>query len=688
MEDDRMKRMQATLAFLLALTLLFSCLPAQAADGNSMAFDKKVNRVFEGEELQLVLNRSGDPAEGEVTFSSSNTKRATVDGNGVVKGLSKGTATITATVKTAKKTYRATLEVNVARKAESVEVKLGKIPVYEADEPLLDGLLLADVEEEVMALPVMLLLPGVNHTLEASCLPKDASNRKCVMTSSDEEVLSVKKNVVKGLKAGEAVLTVTNEWQSDVFIQYRVLVVEPVKKLQLTASAPSVAVGGSITLSAQIVPEDASISQVTWSSDNAKVAQVDENGVVTGVKRGDARITAKAMDGSNAHSSIAVKVTQSAEQISLSKTELTLNVGRYRDLTAAVLPSNANNKKVVWSSTDETVAKVNKNGRVTAVNVGVCQIICASDENQAVQAAATITVQQPVTKVSFTEREVEVFLGDVALVRWAVEPANATNPAVKLTSSNSKIVTVDEYGVLTPVKVGETYVNATATDGSNCKGRIKVKVLQHVEGVHMRVDTAYIDPGERAYATAVLEPRDASNHKMTWQSDNPNVVTVSGTSNRVNLTGVRWGDTVVTGITEDGGFVTTLLVRVADWDRALSFRNFELNGKGRPLITVKNVSDLAITRVTAQVYYYTGDDGMTPISVNSKDESNMVTAVYQRSLNPGVTSRDDLWEMPDFHEPVEMVTHIVVKLYSYTVDNGWVKTIQEKNRPFKEWWNY
>lgn len=681
-----MKRKNAAIALLLALTLLLSILPAQAADGNTMAFDKTVNRVFEGEELQLVLNRSGEPAQEEVSFTSSNVKRAIVDKNGVVTGLSKGNVTITATVKTAKKTYRAQLEVTVARKAESVTVKTGKIPVYKADDPLLDGLLFADVEEDVAALPVLLILLGASHTIEASCLPNDASNRRCVMTSSDEAVLTVKKNAIKGVEPGEAILTIANEWDSGVFAQYRVLVVQPVSKLQLTASAPSVAVGEQITITPQVLPQNASIPQVTWSSDNEKIALVDGNGVVTGIKRGDARITAKSTDGSNVRASISVKVTQSAEQITLNKTEFTLNVGKSRDLTATVLPSNANNKKVVWYSTDDQVATVNKEGRVRAVNVGVCQIVCASAENEAVCAAATVTVQQPVTKISFTQKEMEVYVGEVGYVQCIVEPANATNPTVKYTSSNSKIATVDEYGMVTPVKAGETYVNAISTDGSEIKGRIKVKVLQHVEGVHMRVDTAYIDPGEKTYATAVLEPKDASDNRMSWYSDNENVVTVSGSKNRVNLNGIRWGEATVIGVTEDGGYMTSLLVRVADWDHALKLKSFEISGKGMPLITVKNVSDLTITQVTAKVYYYTGEDGWTPAPVNTKDGSNVVDAVYRRTLYPGSTTRDDHWQLENYQEPeFDGCIHIVVKLYSYTVENGWVKTIQEHHRPSLEW---
>ena len=82
-------------ALLLVLVLLLLSIPA-SAEGNTMKFDKTINMVFEGETLQTVLIREGDPAEGELTFESSNQKIATVDDQGVVTGLSKGQTTITA----------------------------------------------------------------------------------------------------------------------------------------------------------------------------------------------------------------------------------------------------------------------------------------------------------------------------------------------------------------------------------------------------------------------------------------------------------------------------------------------------------------------------------------------------------------------------------------------------------------
>ena len=111
----------------LMLVLLLMTAFAAAAEENSLKFDQNINTLCEGETLQTVLNRTGEAAEGTVTYKSSDKKKATVDENGVVTGLSKGQVSITATVKGASRTYKAELAVVVYRKAETIEVNTGRL---------------------------------------------------------------------------------------------------------------------------------------------------------------------------------------------------------------------------------------------------------------------------------------------------------------------------------------------------------------------------------------------------------------------------------------------------------------------------------------------------------------------------------------------------------------------------------
>ena len=658
---------------LLLLALVCTCLPG-FAEGNILKFDASASLVFEGETLQMILNREGAPAEGELTYTSSNLKAATVDNSGVVTGVAKGRTTITATVLSGGRTYRAQQAVTVARKAASVEVKTDKLPVYDPTDEKVASLLTTREN----ALPVLVLPVKKTYNLQITVLPQDATNRKVVLSSDDENVFSARGASVTGKATGEAILTVANELSPEVNTRFRVLVIQPVTRLSPTEKSWTVAVGGQLTVSVNVEPADASMPQVAWSSDNPKIATVDENGVVTGVKRGNVRIVATSQDGGSVRANINVTVTQSATGINLDKQELTIDTGRSGVLRATVIPNDTNDKGVIWSSSDESVATVNGQGRVTAVALGECQIICASKSNPEVQAVASIHVQQPVTKVTLNG-PLGVYLGETGQLTWTIEPANASNPALHLTSANTKIFTVTDDGVVTPVKFGKAYVNAVTTDGSNRRSRTEVKVLQHVTGVHMLRNTAYIDIGQRSRAGAVLEPKNASNDTMSWESADPSIASVEGNTHQVYITGQREGETTVTGTTEDGGFQTSLLVKIGDWDHSLKLTDAYVNGRGDICLEVKNVSNLNITKVTAEVEAF--DSAGNAVAINSKDNSNKISVTYRKTLSPNATSRQDGWVAENYFKPDTGFSKIVVRVVSYQIDNDWIHGILKKNQP-------
>ena len=673
-------------ALLLVLVLLLLSIPA-SAEGNTMKFDKTINMVFEGETLQTVLIREGDPAEGELTFESSNQKIATVDDQGVVTGLSKGQTTITASVKTEKKTYRAQLNVTVARKVETVEVNAEKLPVYSAEDAFVSGLLQTRENADENALPVIVLPVKKSYDLKITVLPKDATNRHVVVTSDNQDVVRAHGSSISGVAPGEAVVTVASEQNPEVCARYRVLTIQPLSRIALKLSDKSVAAGEQISVVAELSPENASIPQLVWSSANPEIATVDENGIVTGVARGNARIIVSSVDGSNVRANINVRVTQKAEQVTLDKQEVTIDTGRNAVLKATVLPKNTDDKSVVWFSSDESVAVVNNNGRITAKALGECEIICTSAVNGEAVAKAVVHVQQPVSKITFTG-DISVYAGEEGRVTWNVEPANASNPSVELSTNKPNILSVEPDGTIRGLAPGEAYVTAKSTDGSNRQARVKVRVLQHVAGVHMKRHTAYIDVKETTAVHALLEPENASNQNVFFSVDDSSIATVKSKGNRVSITGVSKGQTVVRGVTEDGGFETSIVVNIGDYDKALQFKGFDWNDKGVFALRVKNNSDLVITRITAEVRMFDAspDADVAPLPINSKDGSHVVTLVWKKPLYPGEeTSLKNPWQMINYVAPNMDITRGTVTLVSYQVDDDWVKTIREKHRPFMDW---
>ena len=340
--------MRRVLIPLLTLMLCICVCTGAPAEGNVFRLEKEPNFVFAGETVQLALTVSGAPTEGEISFSSSSAAVASVDGNGLVTGLSKGQATITATSTAGGKTYTSKLKITVGRKASAIEVAEAKLPLYAADDPGIAALL-SDGGEGA-DLPVLVVPVKKSLTISATVLPSDASDKKVVLTSGDSAVLQVKQGTVTGSAPGETVLTVASQKSPEVAVQYRVLVVQPVKKLTVESAGASVPVGGQLALTALVSPANATLQQVSWSSGDEKIATVDENGVVTGLKRGNGRIIAAAMDGSGIRASYTVKVVQDPTELTLSKDSVTVDVGKNTMIKAAVAPANADNKKIIWKS--------------------------------------------------------------------------------------------------------------------------------------------------------------------------------------------------------------------------------------------------------------------------------------------------------------------------------------------------
>lgn len=666
---------------LLAVML---CFGIAAAEQDGLRFEESGAAVAEAETLQAVLIREGACAEGKVVYSSANAKVAAVDENGVITGVSKGQTTVTAAVEAGGKTFRAQLKVTVRRRVTALELSASGLQLYAPGDPALSVFPVEGGEEPVLVIPVKKAL-----TLRVNVLPKDATDRRVVLSSADESILRVKGAAVTGAAAGETVLTVASQSDPEVALKYRVLVIQSVKKLTVTATAPSLAVGGQVTVSAAAEPEDATVKQVVWSSGTEKILSVDENGTVTGLSRGSGRIIAMAADGSKARANFSLKVIRMPESLELSQQEITVDTGRSVPVKATVLPKDADNKKVSWTSSDEGVATVNKSGRITGVRPGDCVVTCVSEASGEVSASVTVHVQQPVKKVSFLEKSGFAYAGETTQLAWKVEPADATNPRVAFTSSDERVLTVDENGLVTGVGHGKAYVNMVTTDGSNRKARIQITVGLHVQGVHMVRSHAYIDRGETATAGAELEPKNAANNHMTWVSSDESVVTAKGNTNaKMRLKGVGYGEATVTGTTEDGGYETSIRVTVGNFDHGLSFREFDYDSKGNFWLRVRNDSGLTVTKITATVEMYDTLEGNNdPLNINRKNGSNKVDVVWSGSLAPGETTGRGNWKMVNYQPPKNGpdATRGFVTVVSYQIDNDWIKTIRQSNRPWKEY---
>ena len=168
--------------------------------------------------------------------------------------------------------------------------------------------------------------------------------------------------------------------------------------------------------------------------------------------------------------------------VSLNKSSTSLSVGNTETLTATVFPTNATNKNVSWTSSDNSIATVNS-GLVTGVGVGTA-IITVTTQDGGKQASCTIIVTNPiilVESVSLSKESMSLDVGSTETLTATISPANATNKNVSWTSSNNSIATVNN-GFVTGAGVGTAIITVTTQDGGK-KASCTVTVLAEPTGI-------------------------------------------------------------------------------------------------------------------------------------------------------------------------------------------------------------
>lgn len=221
----------------------------------------------------------------------------------------------------------------------------------------------------------------------------------------------------------------------------------------------------SIQLIASVFPENAD-TDVIWESSNSRVAAVDTSGVVLAKNRGIAIVYASTTDGSNLTDSCIIIVAQPVDGVTIEKHSLSLNVGDSEQLYANVMPVNADNKNLIWTSSNSEIAEVGADGNVTAKKCGVAFVKATSQDNPNASDSCKVTVQQPVTGITLNYNTVELHeIGETIQLVATVLPEDATNKEVRWASSNQSVCMVGN-GTVVAVGFGTSVIIATTVDGS------------------------------------------------------------------------------------------------------------------------------------------------------------------------------------------------------------------------------
>lgn len=527
----------------------------------SISLDKTNINLKVGEDYTLTATVYPlDATDKTLIWESSDENIVTV-ADGKVMAVAEGSATITAM------TADGTISTSC-----SVTVEANVIPVESIS-----------LDKTSISLNV-----GEDYTLTVTVYPLDATDKAVEWRSFDESIATVVDGKVTAVSVGSTTIVVETP-DGEIYAGCTVDVTEiiSVESVSLSESEITLVIGETKAITATVLPENATNKALRWSISGTDVATV-EDGLVTAVGVGRTILIVSSNDGGK-YKTCVINVTDGSvpiQSISLNESTINMEIGESETLEATVLPENATDKSVTWTSEDPTIATI-EDGVVTAVAEGHTTII-ATGSDGITWAGCSVYVTDPnpsVKSVSLNESTLEIDLGENSTLTATVMPYNAVDKSVIWESSDTDVATVAN-GVITAVGVGETTIKVTTVDGGFTATCIVTVVDNsiHVTGVSFENDTESIEQNKTITLVPIIAPTNATNTNVTWESSDTDVATVN--SNGV-VTGVMPGEATITVTTEDGSFTATCVITVTAIEPTFSnfFMESNKTNSGNEIIT-------------------------------------------------------------------------------------------------------
>ena len=425
-------------------------------------------------------------------------------------------------------------------------------------------------------------------------------NMNVFWSSSDTDIVTVEGNgnlhtaTITGKKGGTAVVMVVSQdglYSATCTVSVR----EPVTGVTLNETSITASLSQKqFQLVPTVLPAGDGVNRnVTWSSTDPSVLTVDKNGLVTYKGTGYASVICTTDDGGyQAFCNFYVNIP--VESLKLDYTDEIMSIGGQLRITAEVLPLNASQRTVSWESSDTSVCTVDTNGLVKATGVGFATILCKTIDGSDLTAMCKIYVKQPVTSVVLNTKEIEVRKGTVFWLNATCLPENADNKLCAWTTSDKDVCTVDNDGKVTAVGSGTCNIVVTNVD-TGISDYCVVTVTQPVTGITLNSDYQSMWVGSKYAIIPNVQPVDADNKKVTYQSSDTSVATVDADG---VVTAVKGGTCVIIVTTDELQLKASVTIDVKEYVSSikLSENNKYLNIGATGTLTATVGSDTATNK--------------------------------------------------------------------------------------------
>ena len=647
-----------------------------------ISFNEDTVTITSGETYKLTVTTI--PEDATVSWTSSNSECVIVNSEGVISGIKGGTAVVTASIYEDKK---AECVVTVRQGANELKFDIHDLSLRVGEEYKIKTTILpentfdktikwsssnnsvANIDEDgnIVALKagtaiikgsmnkiandsckVVVIQPaesislqttaemyiGTSLRLTATVLPEDVTDNTVTWSTSDAAIATVDtEGNVTAVAVGEATITATCGDKSATCN----VTVNPIlaESIALDKTELNLTIGASEKLTATVLPEDVTDKTVTWSTSDASIATVDNEGNVTAVAVGEATITATCGD-KTATCEVTVNPIL-AESITLDKTELTLTIGASEKLTATVLPEEVTDKTVTWSTSDAAIATVDTEGNVTAISVGEATITATCGDKSA---TCKVTVN-PILAESITldKTELTLTIGASEKLTPTVLPEDVTDKTVTWSTSDASIATVDAEGNVKAISVGEATITATCGDKSaTCKVTVNPILA---ESISLDKTELTLTIGETEKLTATVLPEDVTDKTVTWSTSDATIATVDAEG---NVKAISVGEATITATCGDKSAtckvtVNPILAESITLDKTELTLTIGASEKLTAIVLPEDVTDKTVTWSTSDAAIATVDNegNVTAVAVGEATITATCgdkTATCEVTVNP------------------------------------------------------
>lgn len=448
-----------------------------------------------GSNVQLRATITPDNATNQnVTWKSSNPKVATVSANGLVTMKSAGTTSIICT-SVDNPSIQAFCNVRVLKAVSGVYLDIDSKEMY----------------------------VGENYRLTYLVTPSDASTPTVIWESTNSSVVTVDNTGMLTAKAvGQAEIIIKTVDGSYMDLCTIVVKQKPTN-VKLSVTNLTMNAGEYFYLDAVLTPVNSSREGLVWECVDTSIATVSSTGRVTAKKAGETIIMVKTENGATAYCKLTV--LEAVTGLKITPEKAVIDAGERVTLVPEFFPATASNTNVQWSSSDEAIATVNKNGEVTGKQGGVAVIQCQTDDG-GYNAVCIVTVIEEITEMKIVPEQYKLGLGKTYQLTVEVKNSSATNKDMEWYSSDESIVEVDKNGRIRGMSLGYATITAVATDGSEAEATCEIRVVTEVTGMSMNTSTLTLIQGESYQLEAEIRPADATYATASWETDNEEIAIV------------------------------------------------------------------------------------------------------------------------------------------------------------------